>query len=162
VLIANAGTSVPGYFLDQVPVLQRNAMPWTNARMVRDPRGWSTHARLGPEHDRRKHACWQEVNQFRQAMEANYMSTVHLIKAAAPGMVEAREVCFPSSPPPLACLRSPPHTPCPCFRLSSSTHLSHDAIWTLLCCRRAHKASDVSSRDGAVVIGCKGAWCGGV
>ena len=36
----------------------------------------------------------QEVGDFRKAMETNYMSSVHLIKAAAPAMVVRREVSF--------------------------------------------------------------------
>ena len=49
VVIANAGTGVPGYFLEQ------------------------------------------DVGVFKKAMDTNYMSTVHLVKAAAPAMVEAQE-----------------------------------------------------------------------
>jgi short-subunit dehydrogenase len=49
VLVANAGTGVPGYFLEQ------------------------------------------DVSVFKKAMDTNYMSTVHLIKAAAPAMVDRRQ-----------------------------------------------------------------------
>jgi short-subunit dehydrogenase len=49
VVVANAGASHPGYFLEQ------------------------------------------DVSVFRKTMESNYMGTVHLLKAAAPGMVERRQ-----------------------------------------------------------------------